>query len=788
MVIQALNKKMWRDLWLLKAQTLTTAILIICGVSLLVSEWSAYRSLEQARDNYYTEYAFADLFVEFKRASIGRLNQIAKLAGVELIVPRVSSEGLVNIPGSSDPAVGRFISVSSGLMPSLNQVHLRKGRLPIDSTEVEIIVHEGFAKANNIMPGDKIGVIIQGQSEQARVVGIGLSPEYVYALGPSAPLPDDLHFGVFWLTEKVLQRLLKMNGGFNSLIAKVDSSVSFKDVVASVDRILKPYGSLGAYGRDRQISNMFVEDEISQQRVSSIFIPAIFLAIAAFLINIITSRLVSLHRTQIATLKALGYTRTEVSIHYITLILVMTLIGIVPGLGVGSLLGRWMSTTYESYFHFPDLHFSIGPTASLMGIAAGGLPGVIGAAASIRSVFKMAPAEAMRPPAPPVFHATLFEKLNLLRILRPTGRMAFRNLFQHPLRLGLIILSLSAALAIVVVAGSLSEMIDFLLKTQFQRLQREDISISLIRPRSVRVLQELSRAPGVMEVEGYRSVPVRINYLNHKRELPLFGWPEKTTMRKLLDRHLDPIQLPPSGILLSRFFQKNWAIKHGDLIQVTPLEETNRTHTVRVAGFTDELVGISATMKIQELWKLMGEGPGHNVIALKADPRKLNDLYVILKQGPEVSAVNLKSALYRGFSESFGKLIRLSTLVLMIASLLIALGIIYNSVRVSFSERSWELASLRVLGFDRSEVTQVLLLEVGSQVAMSLLPGCFLGHWLTHLSMGLIHTETFAFPVVVTAATYARGLLAVILAFGASSVVVYRMTGRLNPAEALKAR
>lgn len=785
---RALDTKMWRDLWRLKAQTATTAVLIVCGISLLVSMWSAYRSLQSARDSYYASYDFADVFAEFKRASIEPLNRIAKIEGVRRTVPRVSSEGLVNVEGKSEPAVGRFVSVPSGRQPELNRLHLRKGRLPLDASEVEIVVHEGFAEANGVEPGDAIGVVIQGQSERARVVGIGLSPEYVYALSPSAPLPDDLHFGVFWLTEKSLQRLMSMDGGFNSLCVEIDPSVPARDVIAEVDRILKPYGSLGAYGRDRQISNMFVADEISQQRVSSMFMPAIFLSIAAFLINIVISRLISQHRPQIAALKALGYSRWEVSFHYLKLTLIMTLFGTIPGLAVGDLLGRWMSSTYESYFRFPSLDFSISPAAVAIGLVAGLVPGLVGAAASLRSLFNLAPADAMRPLAPPAFHATLVEKLNLKRLLRPTGRMAFRNLLQRPLRLALVITSLSAALAIVVAAGSWSDMIDFLLKTQFQRLQREDLSVGLIRPSPTSALQELNRIPGVMAVEGFRAVPIRLKFLNHKREIQLTGWPSDSAMRELLDRDLKPIPLPSSGLLLSRFFQKSWGMRPGDQVVIEPLEGTHRSYTVPVAGFTDEPVGIGANMRIQELWRLMGEEPSYNVVAVKADPSRLDQLYVRLKGSPMVGSVNLKNALYEGFDASFGQVIRSSTLVLMIASLLISAGIIYNSVRVSFSERSWELASLRVLGFGRGEVSRVLLVEVGIQVALSLFPGCLLGLGLTHLSMKLIHTETFAFPVVVEAATYARGLLVVVLAFVVSGVVVHRMTGRLNPAEALKAR
>lgn len=788
MVTPTLRKKMWRDLWGLRTQTMATAILIICGVALLVAEWSAYRSLQTTRDTYYSEYKFADIFSEFKRASIEPISRIAKIPGVQLAQPRLTSEGLVNLAKKSEPAVGKFISVPSGLQPALNLLHLRKGRLPVDSSLVEIVVHEGFALANGIVPGDELGIIVQGLSERVQVVGIGISPEYVYALSPSAPLPDDLHFGVFWLSEKSLKRLLKMEDGFNSLVVKVDPTFSKKEIITAIDTILKPYGSLGAYARDRQISNMFVEDEISQQRVSSIFIPAIFLSIAAFLINIISSRLISLHRGQIAALKAVGYSRTEVSIHYLELIFAMTIVGTLPGLAAGAWLGSWMSSTYESYFRFPELRFSISPAATMIGLVAGIVPGLVGAFASIRFAFKIAPAEAMRPAAPPAFHASLLEKMQLQQRLTTTGKMVFRNLLFRPFRLILVVLSISAAIAIVVAAGSWSDMIDYLLHTQFQRLQREDISLSLIRPRSTEVLQETSQLPGVIFVEGFRTAPVRIKYLNHKRELQLTGWPDDAKTRQLLSTEMKTIPLPPTGILLSRFFEKKWGMKQGDLIHVEFLEGTSKSFDIRVADFSDELIGISANMQIQQLWKLLGEERGYNLINIKADPKRLSELYVQLKNRPEIASVVLKNALYLGFKNSFGKVIHNSTLVLMVASLLIALGIIYNTVRVSFSERAWELASLRVLGFEQSDVTQILLLEVGVQVLLSLIPGCFLGLGLTHLSMRLIHTETMAFPVVVEAATYARGLLAIILAFILSSYIVYQMTVRLKPAEALKAR
>lgn len=788
MVMKALNRKLWRDLKSLRSQTTTMAILIICGVALLVATWSAYHSLRAARDSYYREYSFADIFAECKLFSIYTLSKIRAIPGVQFAEARISVEGLVNVAERNEPAVGRFLSLPSSGQPQLNRLHLRKGRLPVDRHEVEVVVHEGFSEAHHLNPGDKLLITIGGQQEEVRVVGIALSPEFVYALSPAAPLPDDLHFGVFWMTESRLQNMAKLGASYNSVLIKLGKAASKPAVIAALDQILKPFGSLGAYARDRQSSNRLVEDEIAEQKVSAFFIPAVFLGIATFLVNIIASRLIALHRSQIAALKSLGYTRWEVSLHYLELVLAMTLMGTIPGLLLGAVLGSWMSKTYESYFRFPELDFSISTSAAFIGFLAGMMPGPLGAWSSIRAAFNLAPAEAMRPLAPQIFRASFFEKSNLQGRLPIRQRMILRNILAKPFRLFLLIFSLSAALGIVITASSWGDMIEYLLQSQFNRLQREDLSISLNRPQSRNALQEIAAIPGVVAAEGFRVVPIRITFMNHQREITLTGWPKNAAMRQLLDSSLHMIPLPDRGLLLSRFFAKDWGVRPGDTVQVTPLEGQQKSLLVPVVGFTDELIGINASMKIEFLSNLLGEEASYNLITLKVDPHKKEEVYVRLRSYPEVISVNLKQALYEGFRSTFGQVIRTSTLVLMVAALLIAIGIIYNSVRVSFSERSWELASMRILGFEQSAVSAVLLAEIGVQVGLSLGPGCLLGWSLTHLSMRLIHTEAFGFPVIIQWSTYASGLFTIIMAFLGSAWIAKRMIARIQPVEALKSR
>jgi putative ABC transport system permease protein len=765
-------------------------MLIAVGVALLVSAWSAYRSLKSARDDYYRDYRFGDLFAEVKRAPREVAKAIAKIPGVEVVESRIVIDGLIRDPGApeAEPALGHFVSISASGTSTLNAIHLRQGRLPRPGDEVEVVVHEGFAQAHRLEPGSFLAVLIEGRQERFRVVGVGISPEYVIAVAPAVPLPDDRHYGVVWVPLDAMERLARMKDSFNQVSVRLTDSSSVDAVREAMDRIFDDYGGRGAYGRDRQTSNVFISDEIRQQRTMALVTPLVFLGIAAFLIHIITSRLIDFQRAQIATLKAIGYANASVLRHYLGLVLVMALLGAIPGIGIGQVLGMLYAKSYEAFFRFPRIDFSLSTPAVVIGLVAGISPALLGAWVSIRSAFRLSPAEAMRPPAPRAFHAGAVESLSLWRRVPVYRRIALRNVLSRPLRLLLILLGLSMATCVVVASRGWVDILNFLLDTQFQRVQREDMSVGLLRPVPQGGLQELSRIPGVLAVEGYRIVPVRIRHRSHRRELSLTGWPSDSTMRQRLDVHLSPIALPEQGILLSRFFRDEWGLRAGDVIELEILEGQPRTVSVAVGGFTDDLVGLGASMRIEELWSLMSEGPDYNLATLLLDPRQSAGVYLALKEMPLVVAVNLKSALYRGFEESMGGVVDIMSAVLIGFSLVIAFGIVFNSVQSSFSERAWELASLRIIGFTRGNVYWMLMSEVTLQVLASLVPGCLIGYGLMKGVITAVQTEQFRFPLVILPASYAMGVLSVLSALALSGVIARGSLARLSLTQALKAR
>lgn len=787
-MVKGLDIKVWRDLIILKAQSFTIAILVIAGVSLLVASWSAYRSLQNARDQYYRDYALANIFSSVKRAPRHIILQLQKISGVQTVESRLVYEGLLDIKGQSEPAVARLISIPDSGSAHLNKIYLRRGRLPQLSSEVEVVVHEGFAKAHDLKPGDHLSAVVQGQKKTLLVAGIGLSPEYVYAISAIAPLPDDRHFGVFWINQTNLEQLTGMSSSFNDVSFLATEGISHEAIKSEVDRILKPYGSLGAYSRDNLASAVFVDDEIRQQKISAIFSPTVFLSIAAFLIHVIATRLIAMQRIQIATLKAIGYTNNEISFHYVKMIFLMIAMGILPGIAIGAWLGGVYAKMYENFFHFPYLNFSLNIESTAVGVLAGLVPGLLGTFGSIRETFRMVPAEAMRPPSPPIFHKSILEKFKITSGFSIRGKMIWRNLFFKPWRLLLIVTGMSASLSVVILSGFWMDTLDTMLKVQFQQIQKEDVSLNLLTPKSSNVLQQLKQLNGVTQVEGYRTIPVRIKYLNYKKETLMMGYPPKTQLRQPVDSNLNPISLPEHGFLLSNYFKKNWGVKTGDLITLETLEGSQKIREVKVTGFTDDLIGQAVTAPINELWKIMGEDPSYNMLALKIDPSYSQSLYIKFKNFPNIAIVNFKTIMYRGFQENFGDMMRTSTNILIIFALIIAISIIYNSIRVSFSERSWEIASLRVLGFEKADVLGLLLLEVSAQMLLSVIPGCALGLFLSYLSSKMVTTEYFSFPLIINLKTYGLAIIVQYLALIGSLIIIWSMIKKLNMVEALKAR
>ena len=782
------TRMFWRDLWHLRGQVSAAALVVACGMAAFVSMRSTYESLLTAQAEYYAAYRFADVFAQVKRAPESLAARIAEIPGVAQVRTRVAMPVTLDVPGFEEPASGRLISVPDRRRPMINDLFLRRGRYVEADRDNEVIISEAFAVANRLNVGDGIGAIINGRWKRLRIVGTALSPEYIYEVGGGAIFPDNRRFGVMWMGERVLAAAFNMDGAFNDLALTLSAGASQADVIERLDLLLSRYGGLGAYGREDQLSHRFISDEIAQNRVSSTYIPAIFLSVAAFLLHIVLSRLVAMQRTEIGLLKAFGYSNATVGLHYLKFALVTVFGGVVLGTIAGLYLGASLTDLYREYYRFPRLSHNVSPEVFGLTIIVSLAAAVLGALGAARHATALPPAEAMRAEPPATFRAGSLEQMGLARLLPSSGRMIARSVLRRGWKSVLAVLGIACAAGMLVLGGFFYDAIRYLMWVQFEVVQRDHVTVIFNEPRSASARHELERLPGVLRSEPFRAVPARLRFAHRSRRVELTGLSARGDLRRLIDIKLRAVELPAEGMVVTAKLAELLGAKPGDVVILEVLEQARPVRQVRIAGVVEELVGIAAYMELTALNRLLGEQGALSGAYLAVDGNQTSRLYRQLKSMPAVSGVAIRESVLKSFREILDRSIVVSTLINILFACVIAFGVVYNSARIALSERANELASLRVLGFTRREVAVILLGEQGVLAVLAIPLGFAMGAAICWLLVIRLSTELYRIPFVLNARTFGFAALVVAIAALASGFLVARRINRLDLVAVLKTR
>jgi putative ABC transport system permease protein len=786
--VSMLDRKLRRDLVQMAGQAITIALVVACGIAIFMAGFGTYGSLREAQRGYYAASHFADIFARLKRAPSALAPRLAEISGVAQLTTRLVFEITIDLPGVTMPLSGRIIALPERGEPILNRLYLRRGRLPEPLSENEVLASEGFAEANHLRPGDTLSAILNGKQERLRIVGVVLSPEYVYASPAGDPIPDNKRFGVFWMGYDALAAAFDMDGAFNDVALSLAPGAEPVAVMAEVDRLLEPYGGLVAYGRYHQPSNRYVEDEIEQQRIIATTIPVVFLAVAAFLVNVVMGRLVQTQRAQIAVLKAVGYENVAIALHYLKFAGIVVLAGAVLGIVLGVATERLVLESYTWFFRFPVFTLEIPIWVPAFAIAVSLLAAVAGALGSLRLVVALAPAEAMRPPTPQTYRRTLADRLPWLGRLSAQALMTLRGLTGRPLRTMVTTLAIALSAAMVILSVFWRDALDYMVDVQFAAAERGDAHVTFSEPVSSRAVREIAHLPAVLYAEGSRTVPVRLRAGHRSYRTSITGLEPQARLRRLIDADLDPIPLPPDGLLLSERLAQRLHVAPGDPVDVDVLEGERPHREIRVAALVNDQIGLAGYMDRRALNRLMREGDMVSAVAVSMDRPGANELYAALKQVPKVETVALKALSLRSFRETTGLLVLLMAAVMTGFALTIAVGVVYNSARIALQERAWDLASLRVLGFTRAEVSRLLLGEIAVELLVALPLGLWLGYGAVLLVVAAYETEMFKIPAVVEPRSYAVATLAIVAAAAFSALIVRRKIDRLDLVAVLKAR
>ncbi|WP_137938877.1 ABC transporter permease [Chitinivorax sp. B] len=783
-----LTRKLGRDLMALRSQALAVALVLACGIGILVMGLGMRTSLQGARDQYYQRQAMADLQVQAVRAPKRLHESLSRLPGVQAIELRVVATAILELPTMVEPAASRLIS-----LPTLNQANVNRpllvaGRWPDANRHDEVLLNEAFAEANQLHAGDVLPATVRGRRETLRIVGIANSPEFVFISAPGELFPQPGRYAVLWMPETALAKAAGMEGAFNDAVFRLGHPVDQAGLRQAIDTLMKPYGGRGTFGQDRMVSARFLNDELAQLSAMVATLTPIFLVVGAFLLNVTLTRLVTAERANIGLLKAFGYSDAAIGWHYSQTALILAAMGIIFGLGLGHLFGEWMGSIYRSFYRLPSLPFHASPELWVLAALVGVLAALTGALSAVRQATRLPPATALAPPAPPSFHRSGGWLSMLVRRLDPLTRIILRRLWGYPRRSLSTLIGVALALSVLVVSQHFPAATNKLLDVTFRLAKQHHATLTLIEANGPAALHAIARLPGVSAVEPFRAMEVRYYHQGKTAREALIGLPADPRLERLLDNGEHPLSLREDGIVLSRNLAKQLAVKPGDRIKIEATDGLRRRTQVTVIQVADLWVGATGYMALSALGQALGEPHRINGAYLRYDSRQHAALNRAVRNSPAIASISFTSqaeaSMRQTFSQGAGFM---ATLFLTFAGLMSA-GIAYATAQVTFAEQQRDLATLQVLGFSQREASYVLLGELALLSTLAVPFGLWLGYGFAWWLMRSLSNELFTIPMVVDPAAYVESAAFVLIIILLSALWVRRRVDRLDLVASLKYR
>ncbi len=786
--MKTINIKLVRDLKASWGQAFAILMVIAAGVATFIMSLTTLDALTLTRDAYYRDYRFADVFTTVNRAPESLRARIEAIKGVDKVETRVVAPVKLAVKDYFEPVIGEVVSVPDHRQPFVNRLHLIKGRYIDPERDDEVILNEVFANAHNLNPGDSLEMIIKGNLQELTVVGVALSPEFIYQVAPGGVMPDFTRFGVMWMARDVLGKAFEMDKAFNDVVLTVQAGTNVKDIIQQLDLMLENYGGKDARERKWQTSHRIFQSDIDQLEQMAGMFSIIFLGIAAFLLNVVVSRLINTQRELVAALKAFGYSNVEVGLHYLAFVAVIVIAGLLIGTACGIWLGHGLSEIYTEFYRLPylqyEVRFEIITIASLITLFAA----TIGTVFAVNRAVKLPPAEAMRPEPPVKYSKGIIELIGLTRFFSQSLRMIIRHLERKPLKSAMSVIGIALACAVMVVGTFFKDAIEFMIDIEFGLAQRQDITVNFIEPTSYRAFYDLQRIPGVEYGEVYRSVPVRLRHQHMSYLTSINGYDNQRDLYRSLNTENEPIEMPENGILLTEFLGERLKLTEGDEIIIEVLEGKRPIKKVRVVSMVNQYIGVAAYMDRQALNRLMQEDDAISGAYLKIDSAYENDIYNTLRDMPQVASTTARKNVISSFYDTSAEFVYIFVGFIAMLSVIITFGVIYNAARIALSERARELASMRVLGFTKAEISFILLGELALLTLFALPLGLIFGRLFSWYIIKELPQEIFRLPLIIEPSTYAISALAVIFATILSSLLVRSRLDHLDLIAVLKTK
>lgn len=782
-----LFKNLIRDIKKSKGQFLSILIIITLGVMFYVGINTVFKNLVISSESYYGEYRLADLWLDFYKVPLSVKDKLKEINNIKMITGRIVQDASINISGEN--ATLRFITLPDIKEAIVNDITIASGRYFSESESNQCLLEEEFFKANNLKLGDYIYPVINGDKVKIKVIGTVKSPEFVYTLKDASELiPDNKKFGIIFIKHSFGEAIFGYKGYINSASIIINKDSDIKEIKADIKKKLESYGLQNIIDRDQQTSTMMLNEEIKKLQSMGGSFPVIFFIVAAVIIYIMMGRMVENQRIQIGVLKALGFSNIQVLTYYMCYSALIAVIGSILGSILGTYMGIGLTSLVNQYFHLPlqnmRIYYSLALPASLLTL----FFCLIAGYNACKLVFKIMPSEAMRTKAPESGKPILIEKIRLLwNNIGHIWRIILRNLFRYKKRALLTSLGIIFSSAILLVALSMGDSIDFLVEQQYKNIQNYDIKINLSKIVSIGDLKEIKNiSPHITSIEPIFQTGIELSNGWKSKNVGFTALIDEALMYRVQDKNNQIINVPEKGILISEKLADTLGLKQNEEATIKFFFPGKDKKEVTVKGIIVQYVGLSTYTSMENLNDLLGEGEIANSAVLKIDDSKYEEeIKSKLKDIKSVSSVeskaDSKNSLVKNMEVSKSSI---NVLILLAAVLLIA--VLYNIATINIFERQRELATLKVLGFKDSEIKKLIFNENYIITIFGIILGMPLGIWLGSYLMARSSTDSYSFPFIIETKTYIITIVLTLLFTFFTNLILVKKIKTIDMIEVLK--
>ncbi len=766
-----------------KGQFISVVVIVVVALSIFISFSTTTVNINNAIDFYYEETKFSHIHVQLMKIPEGAIQDIKNIEGVTEVQGRVVFDVPLKTENKDEKIRVRIISMPHG-GGSVNRLYSDKGVLG-QAQGYNVILLQQFAQARSIKQGDIIEPYINGRTQTMKVSDIAASSEFVYLMeNEQALLPAPEKFGIVYVDEELAQSLYGYSGSYNELLIRIENEEKIDNIVDILEKKLEKYGVQKIVKREDQLSNKVLTEKLRGIEQMSKIIPVMFLAVAGIIISITLSRIVSNDRISIGVLKALGYGNMNVLFHYLKYSLAIGFTGSVLGIILGLFLAKLLTELFILFFNIPLIKIEIQYIYMLYSMILTSIFCIISGFLGARHVLGIMPADSMHPEAPKAGKHIWLEGIGFIwRRLSFSWKMVIRNILRAKRRFILLVLGLALAYAINTVPLYMLGSMTSMFYMQYGEYQKMDYVIELSRPMNENVIKDMHHLMDNAKLEPRLEYPFELKNAWRKKAVAVIGVPKDTEFYEFRDENNNRVVLPQKGIFLTEALAKLLNVKKGDYVTVNNFIPGKDDVRLEVKGIVKQYMGVNAYMNIEHMRETLTE---KNMITGVSAASK-DDLKEKLEDAKNISSVRSIRDIMDSFTEYLDTMVVAINLYTLFGGIL-GFALIYNSTIISIAERRMELASLRVMGFDKKDIFWMLAKENFTMAVIAIILGIPLGMRMINGMGESFNSEIITFPTIIEPKIFIIAAISTMIFVLIAQLATLKKIINLNFIDALKSR